>query len=137
MNEEIKFLNFEDIESLIDIKIYKFLFLLMKTIFLKNDYKVIENQNILNILDDYIKMINNNIIKDKNRQISKEYTKQNLLNIFKFVKTQNRLYAAEILENILMYIFSLVFKTEKENTLGKYIYSNLKKIKDSKNFDLA
>ena len=133
----MKILNFEDIQSLIDIKIYKFLFMLMKAIFLESKYKVIDKKSVPNILDNYIDKINNYMIKNKKRKISTEYTKENLLNIFKFVRTQNRLYAAEILENILMYIFSLAFKTEKENTLGKYIYSNLSKIKERNNFDLA
>ena len=58
-------------------------------------------------------------------------------NILKFVKTQNRIYAAEIVENILIMIFSFAFKTRKENTFGKYIFNNLMKFNQKDNYDIA
>ena len=49
----------------------------------------------------------------------------------KFVKQQNNLYAGEIIENILIIIFSFAFKTGKENIFGKYLYIDIAKLKQS------
>jgi len=42
---------------------------------------------------------------------------------------QNKKYAGEIFENILIMVFSIAFKTEKKNNFGKYIYNNIGKLK--------
>ena len=128
---------FNDIKQLIDQKIYHFLFILIKNIFLKKDNKEKSNEA-LNKLNSYITIINEKFLEnDEEKKISLDYSKKNLFNILKFIKSQNKLYAAEILENILIIIFSFCFETKKENTFGKYIYNNMQKLKDPKNEELA
>ena len=127
---------FDDIKPIIDIRIYKFLFILMKNIFLKNDYSTTKSMEASDSLSIWINEINSKLLKNKNK-ISKEYTKENLINILKFVKMQNKIFAAEILENILIVIFSYAFETHKENTFGKYIFNNMQRLKDKKNDDFA
>ena len=122
---------FDGIKLLIDQNIYKFLFILLKNIFLKTNNSSTLSYEITHKLNEHIKLINEKYYKNKKEfQISTEYSKENLINILRFVKTQNKLYAAEIVENILIIIFSFAFQTKKENTFGKYIYNNLKKICD-------
>ena len=124
----------DEIKLLIDRNIYKFLFILIKNIFLKTNNSSTLSYEISYKLNQQIKEINDKLYKDKKEfQISTDYTKENLINILRFVKTQNKLYAAEIVENILIIIFSFAFKTRKENTFGKYIYNNMKKICDNNN----
>ena len=127
---------FEDIKQIIDIKYYKFLFLLMKSIFLKPNNLTITSMEATSKLDNWIKIINQKYNK-QNIKISKIYSLDNLKNILNFIKIQNKLYAAEILENILIIIFSFAFKTAKENTFGKYIFNNLQKLKDTKNTEFS
>ena len=127
---------FDEIKTIIDTKIYKFLFILMKNIFLKNEYSTTKSMEASENLNIWINEINEKLLKNKNT-ISNEYTKENLINILKFVKTQNKIFAAEILENILIIIFSYAFQTHKENTFGKYIFNNMQRLKDKKNEDFA
>ena len=126
----------ESSKHLINQNIYKFLFYLFKYIFL-NENKTKSSYNAKKKLQLSIKIINENIIKLSVNFISTNYTKQNFKNIIQFVKSQNALYAADIIENIMIIIFSLGFKTDKENTFAKYIYNNLFRIKNPQNIDLA
>ena len=135
-NEIYKYL-FDDMKPLIDKHVYHFLFLLIKTIFMKKDNKV-QSMDVLNKLNNYINIINETILNnDEKLKISTEYSKENLINILNFIKTQNKIFAAEILENILIIVFSFCFKTKKENTFGKYIFNNMQKLRDHKNEELA
>ena len=113
---------------LIDRNIYKFLFKLLYCIFIKSDRQKEEK----NKLQKQIDKINKELIKTNNK-LNSEYSTDNLINIVKFVKEQNSLYAGEIIENILIIIFSFAFKTGKENNFGKYLYSNISKLKDRNN----
>ena len=132
--------NFNDIKQLIDIKIYRFLFMLMKCIFINPGNSSTLSLDAKNQLDKQLKLINDKIYLlngDNNFKLNKEYTKENLMNILEFVKTQNKIYAAEILENILIIIFSYGFECKKENTFGKYIYNNMERLKNGSNEELA
>ena len=87
----------------------------------------------------WIEAINKNPLQNGN-QINLEYSTNNFKNIIYFVKTQNRILAGDILEGILILIFSYAFETEKYNTFGEYIYKNDEekyKLEDSKNFKLV
>ena len=116
--------------SVIDEKIYRFLLTLMGKMFLnpKNpeSYKDIEV-----FLKNWIEAINTKIIKDKNKSISTEYNSENFQNIIDFVKSQNKILAGDILEGILILIFSYAFKTDKENTFGEFLYKNNLQDKES------
>ena len=85
--------------------------------------------------------INNRIIKNQDKYIDVEtedkYSIKNFNNIICFINNQNKKYTGEILEGILILLFSKAFKTEKNNTFGKYIFNNVSKLKDSTNFELA
>ena len=122
----------EDPKIIINKSMILFLFNLFKYIFIK--YKKppkLERQ-----LIDFIDIINDKIIQDKNKYISLEYSKKNIENIILFVKIQNQIFAGEIIEGILIFIFSEAFYSDKDNTFGKYIYSNLFKFKESNNYDI-
>ena len=124
-------------ETIIKKEIYNFLLLLFKNIFLKpkNEEK---NKEIVEKLKKWIEAINKNPLQSKN-QINLEYSINNFKNIIYFIKTQNKLLAGDILEGILILIFSYAFKTEKYNTFGEFIYKNDEgkyKLEDSTNFDL-
>ena len=115
-------------------QIYLIIYSLLKKIFIKS------NQNYQKKLDEHlnkwINQINTEIIRKNEYYISTEYSKNNLRNILLFVKKQNIKYNGDIIENILIYIFSLVFKTEQDNTFSKYIFNNLTKLREHNNLDL-
>ena len=123
-----------DSKLLISKEINSFLYCLILRIFLRKrktsfSKKVDEN------LKRFIDKINKEIIKDKNKEINEEYTIQNLSNIIDFVKIQNALFASEIIENILIVIFSFAFKTDKSISFSKLLYNNMDLIKRLRNSD--
>ena len=120
---------FNDYSKFINKDLYKFLFALFSKIFL--------NDTDIEGLDKYIQKINEKLIKNENKYINTEYNIKNFNNIIHFVKGQNMVYAGDIIESILIIIFSFAFKTDKGNTFGKYIYNNLYTIRKKFNFDLA
>ena len=126
---------FDNSKLLINKKMQLFLYTLIKIIFLKTKNMTKRTNRIKEKLDSLIEEVNTNLIKNRNNYISDKYTAINLKNILMFVKTQNKIYAGEILENILIIIFSFAFNSKKENTFGKYLYNNMRLIKDSNNKD--
>ena len=135
--QKVCYLNyyFDNSKLLINKKMQLFLYTLIKIIFLKTKNRTIRTNKIKQKLDSLIDEVNKNLIKNKNNQINDKYTATNLNNILLFVKTQNEIYAGEILENILIIIFSFAFNSKKENTFGKYLYNDMRLIKDSNNKD--
>ena len=125
-----------DSSCLINKELYLYFFILMKFIFLKPD-RAQKEKKIQNNLEKLTNQINEKIIINPENYIYIEYSKKNFMNILNFIKTQNKVYAGEILEGILIIIFSLVIITDKDNCFGKYIYNNLLKLKDINNTDLA
>jgi len=121
--------------SVIQKEIYHFLLTLIQNIFLKpkNDE---EHKKIEENLKLWIEAINKNPLQNGN-EINLEYSINNFKNIIHFVKTQNRILAGDILEGILILIFSYAFETEKYNTFGEFIYKNDEgkyKLEDPKNY---
>ena len=123
---------FRDTKFLIDQNIYIFLLTLMKAIFIE------DNKISKNILNNCIQKVNKEIIGEKKIQehLSLKYTFKNFTNILNFVKTQNSILYSEIVENLLIIVFSMAFKTEKENIFGRYIYNNLDQLKKNENYIL-
>ena len=114
-------------KTFISTEIYLFLYSLLKSIFIDN-LKI--NKKKSNRLEQLIK-----IIKDKyNIELKIEYSKQNFENIIKFVKTQNIIYAGEILENIILIIFTSIMEIPQNETINKYIYYNLQTVYGIKNY---
>ena len=144
---EIKNENFlniiENSQKHIDKTIYKYLFLLMKYIFIgtenfKNQTKL---QDLVNKLNEFTEYINKNIIiKEKNfikiQPDSERYSFKNFMNIINFIKSQNLVYAGNILEGILIFIFNYSCETSKEDNFGKFINKNFGKLRGLKNDDL-
>ena len=110
---------------IINTKIYQFLIILMTKIFLTNKDK----EKTLDKLKEWINKINENIIKNKNKYISINYDINNFKNIFEFIKNQNNIFAGDILEGVLILIFSYAFQADKTNTIIEYIYNTEEKIK--------
>jgi hypothetical protein len=124
---------------LINRDIYLYLFQLAKFIFLnprKSNKNKIEEK-----LNNYTNKINEQIIKNKDKYITIKvnlmYTKENFMNIFDFIKSQNMMLAGDIFEGILIMVFSLGFETDKDNCFGKYLFNNLNRFTSLKNNDLA
>ena len=95
-----------------------------------------------NLLINITEKVNKEIIKREDKYIEvvdekKSYSINNFNNIINFINIQNKKYLGEIIEGILILIFNKVFKTEKDNTFGKYIFNNLAKLKDSTKYELA
>ena len=117
---------------MIDKTLYIFLFKLLYAIFFKVNKK---SKGFLELQKE-IDYINKNAIKKKSMEISTKYEIRNINNIYLFVYSQNNKYRSNILENILIVIFSFAFKIEKENSFGKYLYNDISKLKDKSNNDL-
>ena len=129
---------FDDIKSLINLDYYKFLLILFENIFLKPNNKTTKSLDSAKQLKLWIEKINEKFYKkDEKGKLSIDYTLSNLKNILNFAKKQNKLYAAEIIENILIIVFSFAFKTRKENTFGKYLYNNIQRLKDKKSDEFS
>ena len=103
-------------KSIINDKIYLFLYSLISKIFLLDKKTNSEH------FENCINKINNEIIKVKSRYITIEYTINNLKNIFLFIKGQNKIFADDIIEGLLIIVFSSTFKNEINYPLEKYIY---------------
>ena len=137
MEDKNSLCNYIDNSSrLIDKNIHRYLFSLFKYIFLK--------QNLDNSNFELVKTtdkINKNIIKNKDKYIvlaiETRYSIKNFKNIIYFVNIQNKKYTGEIIEGILIIIFSNAFKVDKNKTFGKYLFNNINKLKDSTQYELA
>ena len=127
----------------IDKTLYSYLFMLFKYIFLgeegisdkTNKHKILSN------LKSMTNRINQLLIKKEERYIKLEpfnevYTLRNFQNIFDFIKSQNSMFAGDIIEGIFIIIFSYGFESSKTNDFGKYIYINISKLRDQSNPDL-
>ena len=111
-----------------------FIYILLKNIFFKKNQKNQKFQNAVNKkLEEWIININKKIIINPKKYINREYNLDNLLNIINFIKKQNIKYCGDIAENIIIYIFSKVFKVNRDKELSSYISNNLNKIREQKN----
>ena len=120
-------------EKIIDKYIHLFLFNLFKYIFIK---KIIKSK-FEKFFNKYINKINESMIKEENKFISKEYSLNNIRNIMDFTKSQNAIYGGDIIESILIYVISFGFKVDKDFTFGEYIFNNIWRMKDITNYDIA
>ena len=101
-------------KTIIDKQIFLFVFVLFKKIFLvssenenkeekKKENKEDDKNNKINEkLKEWINYINNKVIKKEEKFISEEYSKENMKNIFSLVISQNKIYAPDIIEGILL-----------------------------------
>jgi hypothetical protein len=105
---------------------YLFLYSLLKSIFIiDSDNRIKKNKK----LDEIIQRIKDNY----NIELKREYSKENFENIIKYVKTQNIKSAGEILENILIRLFTSIMLIPQNETRNKYIYYNLQNVYGIKN----
>ena len=123
----------KDEKKIINKTVYIFTYNLFKYIFIKRQK---DQPEVVGKLDSFIKKINEKIIKE-NKYISKDYSIGNFKNIIEFIKWQNKMFSGEIIEGILIYVFSFAFKASKEKTFGKYIHNNISKLKDPRDFEIC
>ena len=118
---------FENTKTIIDQTIHKYLYVLIKYIFLGET-------NIKNKSKKYLVKFTEQIKKKyKNKyEISLGRNIYNLKIILKYAKSQNYLFIREIIENIIIRVFSFAFKAESSEFFGKYIYNNLKNLLKNK-----
>ena len=121
-------------KGLIDEKISLFTYMLLRSIFIIDKDKN-RNSKITNKLNEWIDYINANIITSPEKYIKIEYSINNLINIIFFIEFQNLKYCGDIIEHILIIIFSKVFNVKKNNSIAKYIYNNLNLIHEN-NYEL-
>ena len=128
----------------IDRSLYSYLCMLIKYIFLGN--KGIKNKakekEIITKLTNMTNNINKKFIKIeanfiKIEPLNETYTLQNFTNILNFIKSQNSMFAGDIMESALMLVFSFCFETDKTNEFGKYIYVNISRLRDTSYHDLS
>ena len=142
MDDDIFLLEYiKNTSKIINPKIHLYLYSLIKYIFIEPKQSI-KSKQIYDRLNNITNKINETIIKKEDKYIevkdtSKIYSKDNFNNIIYFIKTQNKKYIGEILEGILILIFTKAFKADKTKTFGRYIYNNLSLLKDSNNYELA
>ena len=120
---------FEHTKYILDPNIHKFLYVLIKYFFMgkkimsRTKEKLAEFIDKLNIEDFKIRLLNNDRC-DIN----------DFKTIFNFIKTQNKKFASEIFENIIIRVLSFAFITENEDFFGKYLYNDLEALKKNYKF---
>ena len=120
-------------KTIINDNIYIFLYSLIKYIFLAN--KNIKSE----LLNNFINIINKKIIKVESKYITKEYNTKNLKNIFSFIQSQSKVFASDILEGLLIIIFSSTFNAETSELFEKLIimdYKGINKLFMSNNYQI-
>ena len=127
----------------IDKSLYLYLCMLVKYIFLGN--KGIKNKEkekeIITKITNMTNNINKTFIKIeanfiKFEPLDEAYSLKNFINILNFIKSQNSMFAGDIMEATLMFTFSFCFETDKTNEFGKYIYVNISRLRDTTYNDL-
>jgi len=122
---------FKNTKAILNQNVHKFLYVLIKYIFLgENNIKIESLEKLNKFVRKISKKYNISLKKDNCYQI------YNLKIILKFTKSQNYLFAGEIIENIIIRVLSFAFKIKSSEFFGKYLYNNLKYIRTEKlNFD--
>ena len=124
-----------DHKTMISKDFFVFLINIFKYIFIKRNSSEIKTK-IEKQLNSFLDLINKKIIKIEHKFINLDYSIKNFNNIVNFVKKQNLLFAGDILEEVLIYVFSFAFHSDKDNTFGKYIFSNIYRLKDPSNLEI-
>ena len=129
----------EEIEpNIIDKDLYLCLYFLVKYILLGKDKNAKINGKIRYFVP-ILKKIGFNLNLDQIYYSHQHQNKKEIIKsikiVFNFIKTQNSVFAGEIMENIIIKIFSQEFKVESSDFFGKYLYKNLEELKliDEKN----
>ena len=99
--------------SIINKKVYIFLYYLVKNIILEGKL----NEKVIQKLQENLEAINKEI-KDNNKHIKLEYTVPNFNNILSYIKSQNQILAGDILEGILrVYIKDNIIDLEEGDSI--------------------
>ena len=119
--------------ELINENIHKFLYVLMKYIvFGKKHLMPRSVTQIISKINKFNSIYKTNIIINKDGD-KVNCSINNLYEIIKFVRRQNFAMASEIIENIIIRLISFAFKIRSSEFFGKYIYNNLKAIRQELN----
>ena len=117
-------------EKLINKTIYLYLIYLFNYIFFKPQI----SENLQKKLEALTTLINSQILKIREKYINLyQYSWDNFYNIVNFVKMQNTKFAGDIIEGILIIMFSKVIKVDKSKTFGKYLFNNISRLKEIEN----
>ena len=108
-------------KTIINKQNYYFLYSLLKSIFIYDTGNLKKQREKLDNISNKIKNIHKIVL-------NREYSKANFENIIKYAKFQNLIYAGEILENILLRIFTSIMYIPQNETINKYIYYHLQNI---------
>ena len=119
---------FKETKELINPKIQLYLYALIKSQFFEGSKNITSKVTKITrkIEEKYRIDITSRRLDNSNPNI--------FIRIAKFVQLQNSLFFSEILENIIIKVLSLAFQTKNSDFFGKYIYNNLKGIRDNKDF---
>ena len=136
-NEDIMKKNkyFEHTKCILDPNIHKFLYVFIKYLLCGKNYMSQAKYK----LGKFIDKLNNDKFYKIRLGIEKDVLDKNkcdtetLKKLFIFLKKQNISLAYEIFENILIRIFSFAFVTGTDEFFGKYIYNNLRELRENEN----
>ena len=120
---------FDDSKVIIHPEGYIFLYILIKYVFFGKEG--IKEKTYLKLIKFTEKLsergfnINLENIENNRKEKDKIEIIKTFKIIFDFTKVQNIIYSPEIIENILIMIFSFGFDVNQSDSFGKYIYNNL------------
>ena len=118
---------FQGTKQILDQNIHKYLYALIKFLFFggntNRDTRIKDKlQNVGDKLKIKIELKRGEVICDINQ----------FKVILNFIKSQNLLFASEIIENIIIRVLSFACQANSSEFFGKYVYNNLKELRENK-----
>ena len=118
---------FQGTKQILDQNIHKYLYALIKFLFFGG------NTNRDTRIKDKLQKINNKLkikIELKRGKVICDINQFKV--ILNFIKSQNLLFASEIIENIIIRALSFACQANSSEFFGKYVYNNLKELRENK-----
>ena len=122
---------FQGTKELIDQTMHKYLYVLIKYIFFEGNLNKRTKELLYSFTHKINEAYNINIILNTKKGKT-WYSFDNLKKILNFAKEQNFVFISEILENIIIRVLSFAFKVNSQDCFGKFIYNDLKALKEEK-----
>ena len=118
---------FEDTKELINPTMHKFLYILMKYMIFGERINKKTIKKLKAFAEKYKIQLQIDFDKHKNN-----WTIDNLNEFILLVKKQSLVFSSEIIENMLVRLFSFAFSPERSEFFGKHVYNNLKSLRKNK-----
>ena len=118
---------FEDTKELINPTMHKFLYILMKYMIFGERINKKTIKKLQTFAEKYKIQLQIDFISPKNN-----WTIENLNEFILLVKKQSLVFSSEIIENMLIRLFSFAFFPERSEFFGKHVYNNLKSLRKNK-----